>query len=97
MKNDPTILLNPLEKVKYLLLFEMDLQNTFEKLEEIQNFKKYIEFSPILDVNKKLESLMPVDIENEEIISQFTDQNQHLKTFLELNNVHVNTINNRFL
>ena len=52
----------------------MDLQKTFKKLEEIQNFKKYIEFAPILDVNKKLESLMHIDNKNEEII--YTLQNK---------------------
>jgi len=66
-------------------------------LRKIDNLKKYLDFPPILEVGKKIAMLDPIDLKSEDVLLQFTDQNENVRNLIQLNNQYINALNNRFL
>jgi len=73
------------------------MENSFEQLEKINDMKKYLDFPPILNANKHLEELRPIDIKSGDIIEQYVAQDEKLKLLLELNNAYITSLNQRFI
>lgn len=97
VQKDPTFLLTIDEKGRLLSLYEDEIDNTLKNLEKVKGLTKYLDFPPITEVEKKLETLEPIEIDFAGQTTEYLDQEEKFRQVLEIYNTNIREINLQFM
>ncbi len=85
------------EKGRLLSLYEDEIDNTLKNLEKVKGLTKYLDFPPITEVEKKLETLEPIEIDFAGQTTEYLDQEEKFRQVLEIYNTNIREINLQFM
>ena len=97
LAKDPTFLLTLSEKGRLLSMYEDKIQANLKELDKVKGLIKYLDFPPIIELERKFQTVEPLEIEFSGQTNNFINQDDRLRETLEVYNQSIRDINLHFM
>ena len=97
LARDPTFLLTLGEKGRLLSMHEDKIKENLKQLDKVKGLIKYLDFPPIIELEKKFHTVEPLEIEFSGQTNDFINQDDRLRETLEVYNQSIRDINLHFM